>query len=455
MNITHKKAILSALFFGLGLVSCSKETEIKYQKDTFAPSDILVEKTDKSFTALNNLSSMDFSRQLVINDENTAPENLIKNLVLSTTCRGTASATESTYNSSWPNPTTVNILDILPTDILLQRKPEPIYCDISYTVTNSVGSTSVGKAVNVTIQNIDSFSNLSSDHPFANKRVSWVASREASVIPFTDATTIVVCDDFSVTKTNLPTHTTLSQLLEPKDILANSPKSGIQVCRAIFRTKKQVSLSPVFEMQLQTIPLSVDYSYSKRGEYISQMDANQKINVRITNPNTFPVAIKFDARGRVLLFRAVYHLYGSIYVSSQKELGLDWQFNDQSISIDNLNQEYLVPGSSVATLDGSVRGGLKCANLKFHAADNIISKEPHGTFLGYNMGLNMELAFAYKESDASYVDVVSQFLGTITPSQSGLPVWDVSLGWQNGGFKSIEQVAQSVLWAKIIDSDCR
>lgn len=416
MTKTRFIAILSVGILGFGLVSCSKDTEIKYQQDNYQPRDILVEKADKSFTALNNLSSMDFSRHLVINEDSTAPENQIKNLVLSTSCRSQSSQVSSTHLSNWPNPTTIKILDILPTDILLQRDGETIFCDITYTSTNAFNSTNTGKVNQLKIQNLNSFSNLDNNHVFSQDVVSWVLVKDKVINPLHDSTGTIVCTDIAYTQTRLGM-VTLEQFLTADTLQQSKPKTSEQICRALFRTEDNVALSKVFKLELPIIPPTITYSFSARQDESSIMDWNKTVTFKVMNPNSFPVPLKMDLRSRVLHFRAFYGGKSPFSMGPINELPLDYFWNNEAVDPEKFDVVKIAPGNSTSQLVGAVRGRMDC--------NAVYVNKKGGYFNGFNLDLNMDIPFVIQRSSTSVLQVPYHYTGSTLSYTSHLKGWDI------------------------------
>lgn len=414
MTISHRHSFLAAAILGLGLVSCSKETEVKYQQDNYKPRDILVEKTDKSFTALNSVVSFDYSRQLVINEENTAPENKILNLVLQTTCRALSSASSSTLTSTWPNPEKIDVLQIIPTDILLHRTKEPVYCEIAYTSTNTYNSTNTGKVTQIKIENMDSFSNLPPSHPLAQSQVSWSAVSDGALVPFEDSVSTVVCDDFSFSNHNLQPSTTKDNVIAPSAYSISSLRSVTQTCRAVFKNKTLTALSPVFQLHLPVNPLNVEYSFSVRHRDHKYIDESHAIDYRITNPNPYPVAFTVNAEGKTFRVTLILLRPPNYYPSVLNEFPVLWSFNGQSIAI-NSETPLMVPAHSTSTLRASVHGAIDCSENKAHL------------FIGTNSDLNEDLTFQFANSEGGRQMLTPIFPGTLYPSPSTLKNWDMAI----------------------------
>lgn len=453
MTIKHIHTLFTVLVLGLGLISCSKETEIQYKEDTFKPQDILVEKADRSFTALNDLSTMDFSRQLVINDDVVSEEKRIKNLVLSTSCRAQSATTTSSYTSYWPNPTTIPILDILPTDVLLQRKIEPIYCDISYTITNGYSSTSSGKTNQIKIFNADSFSNLDANQLLANRHIYWEIAKNTPIVPFSGAQGTIDCDDFSITQDGLSTDTTLAQFLNLEIILSYKPKSAIQNCRAIFRTETAVALSPVFQLELPPQLPIITYSFSKRADNDSIMNSTQKVQYQIWNPNSFPIRFRLDARDKTLLFRGIYSRSLHTGVSPLRELPLDWFWMNALINTADLSAEFTVPGETSSLLEGQVRGSAYCKKAGIYDADDFtnglkISSLPlvKSTFMGFNMDLNSNILIYLQVPGSAEIPLPITYSGKMYNSTSTQKHWDLTLRAVEETYSTVDTLVEKIMW---------
>ncbi|MCC6138562.1 MAG: hypothetical protein IT287_08010 [Bdellovibrionaceae bacterium] len=418
MTITKKNLILSVVILGFGLVSCTKEKEVHTQADNYKPRDIVVEKADSSFTALEKLQSLDFSRQLVINDEGTPLSHQIKNLVLSTTCRGQSSNSSSSHTSNWPNPTTINILDILPTDTLLSRTNEPIYCDISYTTTNTFGSTNTGKASNIQIQSINTFSNLNTNHLFSREQLNWNEIKNQLAVPLPNAASTITCDDISHSEPATTMDMTFEQLIPLDKKLNTNIKSIRQICRAIFRTEDKVVLSPVFTLELPFSKPSIKYSFSVQHEDFNILDSRQKIEYAITNPNTFPMTLQFNLSDKTLHFRTISGAVASPDIGVVKEMALDWHLNGQQLLAENDLQEITIAPGSTSFLVASVVGKYTCGFYK-----NLANKK--NVLLAFNMGLSQELIFHVKETSNENGVLKPELAGANYPSASALPSWIV------------------------------
>lgn len=417
MTITRKNLILSVAILGFGLVSCTKEKEIQIQADNYQPRDIVVEKADSSFTDLEKLQSLDFSRQLVINAENTKPANQIKNLVLSTTCRGQSSNSSSAHTSNWPNPTKIKILDILPTDTLLSRTNEPIFCDIAYTTTNSVGSTNTGKASNIEIQSVNTFSNLDAGHVFSKEVIKWMDVKDQKVVPIANAVSTIACDEIGHSFPGATNQTTFAQIF-PFDKKSNLNITSLrQTCRAIFRTEDTVVLSPTFILELPFNKPTVTYGFSAQIENFNIIDDRQKVEYVITNPNAFPITIQLNLSNKTLYFRTIYGHIMQPAVSTVKEMGLNWYFNGQPLALENKIQEITLPPGATSFLVATVVGRYVCVGPAGIVMNN------KNSLLAFNFGLSQELTFQIKDVANSDGLVTPSHSGANYPSASTLPSW--------------------------------
>lgn len=441
MTKTHKTSLLAVAILGFGLVSCSKETEVRYQEDQFQPRDILVEKTDRSFTALNNLTVLDYSRQLVINEEQTGDKSEIKNLVLSTSCRTQSSPTASSLNSQWPNPTKINVLDILPDDILLHRSNEVVYCELSYTTTNGYNSTNTGKVSNVKIENMDSFSNLASAHPLAQENVIWASVEDGSIVPIDNASSKISCSDFSYTSNTLTTTATKDQVLPPSAYLQKNVKSAVQQCRALFKTKDKMALTPVFNLFLPIIAPSITYSFSQRIETDIPVDSKQAVTYQIQNHNPYPITLRVSATGVNFLVSVILHVKGDYVPSHAMSLPIQWSFQGQPVDLVTHEQVIEIPANSKSYLVGSVQGSIDCA----------VAKNSGFTLVGTNADLSSPVAFKFKDSLQKEQSDVGTFVGTTYVSPSPLRIWDIALNWVDSSQANINRVVQWVRWHRAFE----
>lgn len=443
MTKNKRIATLTTLVLSLGLVSCSKETEIQYKDDSFAPNDVLVEKMDRSFTALNNLTTMDSSLRFVINDENTPNQNKITNLVLSTTCRAQSEAQSYTHTSYWPNPTTIAVLDILPTDTLLQRKSEPTFCDINYTVTNANNSTSTGKTSNIKILDTNTFANLSADHLFSQPRLIWEQIRDVAIVPLENSNATIACDDFSHSLDHLSSDVTLAHFLSAQKMRDSQPKSSTQNCRAIFRTENAIVLSPVFKLDIPITSPVVTQTFSEIEEPY-QLSSSYRTTFEITNTNPFPIDIKIDVSDRVLHARGVMGMHGYASLSPIVTVPLSWTVAGQPLTAQySLN----LPASSTVRLEGQIDRHLLCFSRQ------ITTGSPKNYYLGFNLGLNADVAITYTANHlteaASPIQRTGRSWVAAEQPNSHMSYWAISLAPQN--FKSIqhldlEHVLRSITW---------
>lgn len=429
---------MAVAILGFGLASCSKETEIRYQEDQFQPRDILVEKSDKSFTALNNLTNLDYSRQLVISDENTSDGNQIKNLVLSTNCRAQSSSASSNLNSQWPNPKKVDVLEILPDDILLYRGKEIVYCELNYTTTNGFNSTNTGKVKHVKIENMNSFSNLAANHPLAQEKVIWSTVTDGTLVPLENAITTITCSDFSHTSSDLPLSATKEQFLPSEVYSQNTVKSPVQTCRALFRTKNQIALSPVFQLHLPVIAPVITYSFSKRVATYVPIDASHTVTYKIQNQNPYPISISVDASAAQLSVRAILYSANNYIPSTPQQFPIVWSLNGQPAK--NV-QSFEVGARSSIEWIGSLQGNIDCSNAM---SRNI-------AIVGTNSDLTSPISFKFKNSSDQEQTELGSYIGTTYNSISNLRHWDIALNWVSDPSATVEGVVAWVRWHQVFD----
>ena len=438
MNLMRFKIFLSFCVLGVGLVSCSKDSEVQYKDDTYNPDQMMMSRGDRSFTTIEDLRVLDFSKELIINTDSTPANDITTNLVLSTTCRAQSSQESHTKISTWPNPTRIPVVNLLHQKTLLHLAPEPIFCEISYTRTNSNNSTQTGLNASVRIDDLNSLANLPADHAFSlQTSFYWPDLENTALNPQNSTNSIFQCNDFSYTTDSLNNNTPFSQIMPLNSILESSPPSSIQLCRVLFFNREHVFLSPRFQLQIPVVPPTVTYRYSRRDRNSSLVDSSQKVIIEIHNSNTFPVQIRTQLRNARFNFRGFFYQMDGFYPTRVHELPMDWTWNEVPLNNEQFaaDEGLIAPGNSTSYLVGSVRGTLISGARG--SVDNSLARNYRGIalrnlplFLGYNMGLHPlpRIAYLVHENSRAHLELEPQGLrrGTPNTSQQIYEHWDIS-----------------------------
>ncbi len=412
MTITHRNTLLAAAILGFGLVSCSKETEIRYQQDKYEPRDILVKKDDTTVSALERLSNVDLSHRLEINTADTPAAQRIKTLEISAQCRLKSSDSTYTLETKWVEPKSIDLMAILPIDVLLLKKSENIVCELNYTTTNMHNSSNLSQIQQIEVSNLETFTNLGGGHPLAVPDVAWSSLQAGVTVPLENAVSTIACDDFIYTSGKLGAGATVDQLLDPSVYKSGKTRSSKQSCRAIFKNRDAVAVTPVFRLNLPVAPLSYTFQFSKRTHGNATVDSNHSVVYSITNPNDYPVAIKADVDGRLFKLRTIMWTAGNYYPSETITRSIRWIFNGSELPLSS-QTEFMIPAKSVGYLEGRFNGRIDCLpTAKIH-------------FIGSQSDLNADVSFSYTDANLQLQQFTPPYTGYVQNSPSLMRYWDI------------------------------
>lgn len=457
MTLKRYKHILTIFILGLGLISCSEDSEVQYKDDDFQPNDLQIERGDRSLLAIENLTTIGLSDQLTINEPSVTSSEQIKNLEITTTCKEQFGAEISSQTTRWPNPSKIATLDILPLNVLAKKSSETHFCDIEYTFTNQNSSTYTRLVKKVRFDNMPAFTNLPGSH-FFNKTdvINWTQEQNTVVTSEAKLESLIACDDFQTHVHATTEGITLKEFLPQERIQQHQMRSSTQSCRVVFKSNNGIQVSPVFVLELPKINPDVHYSFSARSANVSLVDSQQKVILDITNPNAFPITLKFYSSSLGLMMRGVVSQDGNVYFSKTHNLSLSWDWSGTTAIVQGTEIIFEVPKLSSVRLIGSVSGRLYSNANRVHSLDyptpergrpasnaadwrsSIVSDLGIGVIypilMGYNMGLSREDFLNMKETSDIYVPINAKNLqaNSVVGDVESFSHWDISFAALRG-----------------------
>jgi hypothetical protein len=369
------------------------------------------------------------------------------------------------YNFYFKNITSIPVIRLLSENALLTISQQPLLCNITLRISNSLSSEEIYflKSVQITdspqFSNLNLFENEAQDVIYETIKTSALPSGQIYHLKCTDFQKMFVSEN----------ETSWESLMASSPTDVSAWQSSQQLCRVLIKTEEQMFLSRPFQLFFNPQPLILEPQIRLLQTALGPISERTVLTLRVRNPNAYSVVFKVqDLDQSAFIFKAVTVAPApnpAGYLSNERSSPLQWSYQPHLYPtvVQANNWSFTIPPHQEMELHATFRESLDCAFARTSGPGAFASRYHAGpTFVGLRFGFVFNTKFLTQISENSWFEN-SLSVGALAPLASeSLPFWDLHFNEVKNFYgtfffhpsTSNEEFIQTMIYSHVVDS-CR